>query len=135
MLDYLRIMLDAQKAKMDERGASAVEYGLLIAGIAALIVAIVFVFGGALSDVFQDTCNSVAGTANLLIRQLSLTSVAAILRVAATAGFPPNSRRSTSCSTTCSSPCPGLSRVVAPTRTSVAPRPSSTASSSPASRP
>ncbi len=64
MQDYLRIMLAAQKAKMDERGASAVEYGLLIAGIAALIVAIVFVFGGALSGVFQDTCDSVAGTAN-----------------------------------------------------------------------
>ena len=48
MIDYLRIMIDAQKAKMDERGASAVEYGLLIAGIAALIVAVVFVFGGAL---------------------------------------------------------------------------------------
>ena len=47
MIDYLRIMIDAQKAKMDERGASAVEYGLLIAGIAALIVAVVFVFGGA----------------------------------------------------------------------------------------
>ena len=60
MLDYLRIMLDAQKAKMDERGASAVEYGLLIAGIAALIVAVVFLFGGALKDVFHDTCNSVS---------------------------------------------------------------------------
>ncbi|HEX3223804.1 MAG TPA: Flp family type IVb pilin, partial [Nocardioides sp.] len=31
---------------MDERGASAVEYGLLIAGIAALIVVVVFAFGG-----------------------------------------------------------------------------------------
>jgi pilus assembly protein Flp/PilA len=59
MTDYLRIMIDAQKAKMDERGASAVEYGLLIAGIAALIVAIVFLFGGALSDIFSDTCESV----------------------------------------------------------------------------
>ena len=59
MIDYLRIMIDAQKAKMDERGASAVEYGLLIAGIAALIVAIVFVFGGALSDIFSETCSSV----------------------------------------------------------------------------
>jgi hypothetical protein len=38
MLDYLRTMLNVQKAKMDERGASAVEYGLLIAGIAALII-------------------------------------------------------------------------------------------------
>ena len=46
MLDYLRIMLDARLAKMDERGASAVEYGLLIAGIAALIVVVVFAFGG-----------------------------------------------------------------------------------------
>ena len=41
MLDYLRIMLNARLAKMDERGASAVEYGLLIAGIAALIVVVV----------------------------------------------------------------------------------------------
>ena len=46
MLDYLRIMLNARLAKMDERGASAVEYGLLIAGIAALIVVVVFAFGG-----------------------------------------------------------------------------------------
>jgi hypothetical protein len=38
MLDYIRILLNARVAKMDERGASAVEYGLLIAGIAALIV-------------------------------------------------------------------------------------------------
>ena len=65
MLDYLRIMLDAQKAKMDERGASAVEYGLLIAGIAALIVVVVFAFGGLLSNVFSNTCKSVAnGTSN-----------------------------------------------------------------------
>ena len=59
MLDYLRIVLNARIAKMDERGASAVEYGLLIAGIAALIVLIVFVFGGALNQIFQDTCDSV----------------------------------------------------------------------------
>jgi pilus assembly protein Flp/PilA len=61
MLDYLRIMLNARKAEMDERGASAVEYGLLIAGIAALIVVVVFAFGGALADIFTETCNSVAG--------------------------------------------------------------------------
>ena len=65
MLDYLRIMLDARLAKMDERGASAVEYGLLIAGIAALIVVVVFAFGGLLSKVFSNTCKSVAnGTTN-----------------------------------------------------------------------
>ena len=44
---------------MDERGASAVEYGLLIAGIAALIIVVIFAFGGVLNNVFNDTCGSV----------------------------------------------------------------------------
>ena len=66
MLDYIRIMIDAQRAKLDERGASAVEYGLLIAGIAALIIVVIFAFGGVLNKVFHDTCGSVAnkGSAN-----------------------------------------------------------------------
>ena len=59
MLEYLQIMINAQKAKMDERGASAVEYGLLIAGIAALIVVVVFAFGGVISNIFSSTCNQV----------------------------------------------------------------------------
>jgi pilus assembly protein Flp/PilA len=59
MLDYLRIMLNARIAKLDERGASAVEYGLLIAGIAALIVVVVFAFGGVLTNIFSSTCDSV----------------------------------------------------------------------------
>ena len=62
MLEYLRIMLNARVARMDERGASAVEYGLLIAGIAALIVVIVFAFGGVLKNIFSDTCNSVGSS-------------------------------------------------------------------------
>ena len=61
MLDYLRIMLAARTNS--ERGASAVEYGLLIAGIAALIVVVVFAFGDNLKAVFSETCNSVT-TAN-----------------------------------------------------------------------
>lgn len=44
----------------DDRGASAVEYGLLLAGIAALVVAAVFVFGGLVSNLFSDTCTTVA---------------------------------------------------------------------------
>jgi len=64
MLDYLRIMMNARLAKMDERGASAVEYGLLIAGIAALIVLVVFAFGGVLKGIFSSTCRSVGGGAN-----------------------------------------------------------------------
>jgi pilus assembly protein Flp/PilA len=59
MVEYLRIMLNARIAKMDERGASAVEYGLLIAGIAALIVIVVFAFGGVISNIFSNTCKSV----------------------------------------------------------------------------
>ena len=63
MLDYLRILLNARLAKMDERGASAVEYGLLITGIAALIVVIVFAFGGVLSNIFDKTCDSIGTSA------------------------------------------------------------------------
>jgi pilus assembly protein Flp/PilA len=63
MLDYLHIMLNARLARMDERGASAVEYGLLIAGIAAVIVAIVFLLGGVIKGVFTSTCASVNNNA------------------------------------------------------------------------
>ena len=60
MADYLRILLAARFAKMEERGASAVEYGLLIAGIAALIAVVVFAFSGTITGLFNDTCNSVS---------------------------------------------------------------------------
>ncbi len=38
----------------NEDGASAVEYGLLIAGIAALVAAVVFILGDAISALFTD---------------------------------------------------------------------------------
>jgi pilus assembly protein Flp/PilA len=41
----------------NERGASAVEYGLLIAGIAAIIAVVVFAFGGAVDDTLHTTCD------------------------------------------------------------------------------
>jgi pilus assembly protein Flp/PilA len=63
MADYLRILLAARFAKMEERGASAVEYGLLIAGIAALIAVVVFAFSGTITGLFNDTCTSVNGAA------------------------------------------------------------------------
>ena len=44
---------------VDEDGASAVEYGLLVAGIAALVVTVVVFFGGAVGDLFGDTCDTV----------------------------------------------------------------------------
>jgi pilus assembly protein Flp/PilA len=40
-----------------DAGASAVEYGLLVAGIAALIIATVFVFGSSMRDtLFGQSC-------------------------------------------------------------------------------
>jgi pilus assembly protein Flp/PilA len=63
MLDLLRIMFDARRAARSECGASAVEYGLLIAGIAALIIVAVFAFGGAvLSHLFVSTCQTVGSS-------------------------------------------------------------------------
>jgi pilus assembly protein Flp/PilA len=59
MLDYLRILLEARLAKMDARGASAVEYGLLIAGIAALMAVVVYLFGHVVTGLFSDTCDSI----------------------------------------------------------------------------
>ena len=43
-----------------ERGASAVEYGLLVVGIAAVIVLVVYALGGSVFGLFTDTCGSVA---------------------------------------------------------------------------
>ena len=48
----------------NDDGASAVEYGLLIAGIAALIVATVWLFGGMVADVFTHTCTTVSSHAS-----------------------------------------------------------------------
>jgi pilus assembly protein Flp/PilA len=42
-----------------ESGASAVEYGLLIAGIAAIIAVAIFAFGGGSHGMFQDSCETI----------------------------------------------------------------------------
>ena len=56
MQQYLQRLMDRLKKNDDEDGASAVEYGLLVAAIAALIVIIVFALGGIVREVFEDTC-------------------------------------------------------------------------------
>ncbi|HET6153072.1 MAG TPA: Flp family type IVb pilin [Marmoricola sp.] len=56
MLEFIRNIT----SRRTEDGASAVEYGLLVAGIAALIVAIVFLFGGVIRNAFQSTCSTIA---------------------------------------------------------------------------
>ena len=43
-----------------ERGASSVEYGLLIAGIAAVLVIVIIALGGSVLGLFDDSCSSIA---------------------------------------------------------------------------
>ncbi|SDS42588.1 Flp family type IVb pilin [Agrococcus carbonis] len=38
--------------KKNDRGATAVEYGIMVAGIAIVIIVAVFAFGGQLRDLF-----------------------------------------------------------------------------------
>jgi pilus assembly protein Flp/PilA len=57
MLEFIRTI----NSRRNQDGASAVEYGLLVAGIAALVVAIVFVFGGVIRDAFTGTCETIKG--------------------------------------------------------------------------
>ena len=53
MLQYMRIMLRAQAR--DEKGASAVEYGLLVSLIAVAIVGAVLLLGTTLDGIFDTT--------------------------------------------------------------------------------
>ena len=46
-------------ARKKDEGASAVEYGLLVAAIAALIVVVVFALGGVIQGVFKSTCDKI----------------------------------------------------------------------------
>ncbi|HEY5200845.1 MAG TPA: Flp family type IVb pilin [Acidothermaceae bacterium] len=55
-------MVAVRRHVKDDKGASAVEYGLLIAAIAAVIVVIVFALGSVVKSKFQKTCTLVAGT-------------------------------------------------------------------------
>ena len=55
MLQFLQRLVN----RKDEKGASAVEYGLLVAAIAALIVIIVFALGGIVNETFTDTCTTI----------------------------------------------------------------------------
>ena len=60
MIQFLSILLGAQKTKSDERGASAVEYGLLVALIAVVIIGAVFALGGQLNGIFGDAGNAIS---------------------------------------------------------------------------
>lgn len=55
MLEYIRKITKGR----GEDGASAVEYGLLVAAIAAVIVVIVFALGGLIKNAFSTTCSTI----------------------------------------------------------------------------
>ncbi|MDF9715917.1 Flp family type IVb pilin [Nocardioides sp. ChNu-153] len=59
MIEFLSILLGAQKSKMDQRGASAVEYGLLVALIAVAIIAAVVLLSGSISGIFTKASSSI----------------------------------------------------------------------------
>ena len=46
-----------------DEGASAVEYGLLVAGIAVVIIAAVFLLGNNISDVFNKSASCISSAA------------------------------------------------------------------------
>lgn len=50
---FTRLYVWLQTLRDEERGATAVEYGMLVALIAAVIVAIVFTLGGQIADAFS----------------------------------------------------------------------------------
>ena len=54
------ILLRARRALRTtvDKGASAVEYGLMVAAIAALIVGTVFALGGFVKSTFDKTCDA-----------------------------------------------------------------------------
>src|SRR3954465_5746386 len=61
MLAYLRKV--TRRAR--DRGASAVEYGLMVAAIAAVIVGVVFGLGTLVKGAFSKTCTAISAPANV----------------------------------------------------------------------
>jgi pilus assembly protein Flp/PilA len=55
MFEFLQRLV---RRRDDEAGASAVEYGLLVAAIAAIIVLIVFAIGKFVQAGFTETCSN-----------------------------------------------------------------------------
>lgn len=64
LLLITRLVTARTEAENSERGASAVEYGLLVAGIAAIIVTAVFAFGGALNGLMGESCGTITAWVN-----------------------------------------------------------------------
>jgi pilus assembly protein Flp/PilA len=57
-------MINRIRMILSDKGASAVEYGLLVAGIAALVVLAVFTLGGTVNTTFEDVNTAVSTDGN-----------------------------------------------------------------------
>lgn len=57
------LMLEIRRFLRDEEGATAVEYGMMVALIAAVIVAIVGLLGTEVQGAFQTVCDAIKGSA------------------------------------------------------------------------
>jgi len=55
----LKLMAKFETFKSDVRGATAIEYGLIAAGIAVGISVVVFAFGDDLAQLFSDMSTSI----------------------------------------------------------------------------
>lgn len=58
MLQYIQNLISKRRDR-DETGASAVEYGLLVGGIAAVVIVLVFALGGQIGGLFDKTCTDI----------------------------------------------------------------------------
>jgi len=65
MISKTLVLLRTRCAARTDRGASAVEYGLLIAGIAAIIAVAVYAFGVGVNSSFQDSCGTIRDTTSV----------------------------------------------------------------------
>ena len=54
---YVRMTSAVAAARDEERGATAVEYGLIVALIAAVIIGLVAILGAQVDNNFQDVSN------------------------------------------------------------------------------
>ena len=62
MLEFIRYIAARRN---EETGASAVEYGLLVALIAAVIVLVVLALGGVVKEAFKDTCDGITSASTI----------------------------------------------------------------------
>ncbi|GAA1889748.1 hypothetical protein GCM10009715_39460 [Paeniglutamicibacter psychrophenolicus] len=61
---FLALQTVGDKLRREEKGATAVEYGIMVAGIAVAVIAVVFLLGSTLDGMFEgvEACVAAPGT-------------------------------------------------------------------------